>query len=304
MNPGPKKTQSTFWGDFRKFFGRGLAILLPSIITLWILWQLVVFVYTNVGAPINAGIRLAILEVMPRVVGEPAPAAPGEAAPGSGLPKWWTPTGTQIEAFKAERLRVGDADVSDAEAVVKLRRRAFERWWKSRWYLEATGLLVAIVLIYLAGLILGNFFGRRIYARLEKFLGRIPVWKHIYPHVKQLIDLLMGDRQIAFKKAVLVQYPRPGIWSVGLVTGKPSDVVRDTTGRECLTVFVASTPTPFTGFTILVPVEEIVDLPITIDQAVRFVITAGVLSFEAAPRTEPPPALAGAPASSPSAPGA
>jgi uncharacterized membrane protein len=295
MSARAKTTESTFWGDFRKFFGRGLAILLPSIITLWILWQLIVFVYSNVGAPINAGIRLAILEVMPRVVGEPAPAAPGEEAPKSSLPKWWSPPSSQIEAFKAERLRSGDADVTDAEAVVKLRRIAFERWWKARWYLEATGLIVAIVLIYLAGLILGNFFGKQIYARLEKFLSRIPVWKHIYPHVKQLIDLLMGERQMAFKKAVLVQYPRQGAWSVGLVTGKPSEFVRDRTGRECITIFIPSTPTPFTGFTIMVPVEETIDLPISIDQAVRFVITAGVLTFEAPAKGEanPPPAPGG-----------
>src|SRR5690606_29290732 len=98
----------------------------------------------------------------------------------------------------------GLPELSDARARVLLRRRGVEQWWRQRWYLEATGLLVAIVLIYLAGLLLGNIIGRQLYVKVERLLGRVPIWRHIYPHVKQLIDLLMGEKQTAFRKAVLV----------------------------------------------------------------------------------------------------
>lgn len=286
--------------DFRKFFGRGLAILLPSIITLWILWQLTVFVYRNVGAPINAGIRLVILEVIPRVVGEaapadePAPAVPTDEAQRKkvGLPDWWSPTREQVSNYQASRRRDNLPAVSEQRAVVYLRRKAFELWWKSRWYLEATGLIVAIVLIYLSGLLLGNFLGKQIYGRLERLLARVPVWKHIYPHVKQLVNMIMGEKQIAFSKAVLVQYPRQGLWTVGLVTNSTNPVLKAANGRESYSVFIPSTPTPFTGFTIVVPIEDAITLPVTIDQAIRFVITAGVLGFQPkdAPG-EPKPAL-------------
>ncbi len=291
------KSDATFMSDFRKFFGRGLAILLPSIITLWILWQLTVFVYRNVGAPINAGLRLVILEVIPLAVGEEAPAdeavkkAEKEASPkkGVGLPEWWTPTRERVANYQESRRRDNLPEVTEQRAVVVLRRKAFEQWWKSRWYLEATGLVVAIILIYLSGLLLGNFLGKQIYGRLEKVLARVPVWKHIYPHVKQLVNMIMGEKQVAFSKAVLVQYPRQGIWTVGLVTNSTNPVLKGANGKDCYSVFIPSTPTPFTGFTIVVPMDEAVTLPVTIDQAVRFVITAGVLGFES--RERPPGAV-------------
>lgn len=282
------RSDRTFTSDFRKFFGRGLAILLPSIITLWILWQLVVFVYRNVGAPINAGIRLVALEAMPLVVKDPPPTE--GAPPKRNFPAWWYVSDARVDAMHTSRHAQGLPEISDARARVLLRRRGFEQWWRQRWYLEATGLLVAIVLIYLAGLLLGNIIGRQLYVKVERLLGRVPIWRHIYPHVKQLIDLLMGEKQTAFRKAVLVQCPRPGMWAVGLVTDEGNKVVKDALGRECITVFIATAPTPFTGYPLVVPREDVVDLPITVDQALRFIITAGVLGFESRVK-EPAPTL-------------
>lgn len=291
----------TFIEDFRKFFGRGLAILLPSILTLWILWQLIAFVYTNVGEPINKAIRLGVLEVMPLVLGdaEPPPphsdAGPMEAAddqtPDPSVPAWYAPTDRQVRAYLEERARGGTEAIppigTDAYAErfdrgrIELRRMLFRDWWNAQWYLEATGLIVAIILIYLCGLLLGNLIGRRVYTTLERVLARVPGFKQIYPHVKQLVELVMGDKKMAFSRAVLVEWPSKGLWSVGLVTSDSMKAVRKVAGGECLAVFIPSTPTPFTGFTITMRVEDVVDLPITIDQAMLFIITAGVLSADA-----------------------
>ncbi len=278
--------QEGFWTDFRKFFGRGLAILLPSVLTLWILWQLFVFVYQNVGAPINRGIRLGVIEILPLFV--------DEGATGT-MPEWWSPTDEQVRNYLDTRRREGHrvpiapvaseeptAEYASARAQARelLRRRGFRDWWNNHWYLEAAGLFVAIVLIYLAGLILGNLLGRKLYSKLEKTLARMPGFKQIYPHVKQVVDLIMGDRAVAFKSAVVVEYPRKGMWTVGFLTGTSLPTVRSEARSDCVSVFIPSTPAPFTGFTINVRAEDAIELPISIDQAIRFIITGGVLNSE------------------------
>ena len=140
--------------------------------------------------------------------------------------------------------------------------------------------LPTIVLIYLAGLILGNLLGRRLYSRIEKALARMPGFKQIYPHVKQVVDLIMGDRAVAFKSAVIVEYPRKGMWTVGFLTGTSLAAVREQARSGCVSVFIPSTPMPFTGFTINVREEDAIELPISIDQAIRFIITGGVLNSD------------------------
>ncbi len=277
---GTSSTEHSFWADFRKFFGRGLAILLPSVLTLWILWQLGLFVYQNVGAPINRGIRLAVIEVLPLIVDEQV---------GEAMPSWWNPTDEQVHNYLESRRREGhrvprvgepEYEAAAREARDLLRRRGFRDWWNDHWYLEAAGLIVAIILIYLAGLILGNLLGRRLYAKLEKTLARVPGFKQIYPHVKQVVDLIMGDRAVAFKSAVLVEYPRKGMWTMGFVTGTSLPAVREQARSDCYSIFIPSTPAPFTGFTINVRREDAIELPLTIDQAIRFIITGGVLTTD------------------------
>jgi len=126
-------------------------------------------------------------------------------------------------------------------------------------------------------MLLGGLIGRRLYARVEKLLARVPGFKQVYPHVKQVTEMIIGDRPLAFNRVVLVEYPRKGIWTVGLVTGDSMRTIREAAGADTLSVFIPSTPTPFTGFTITVLKDEVVDLPVQVDAAVRFLITGGVL---------------------------
>ena len=266
---------TTFTGDFKRFFGRGLAVLLPSILTLWILWQASVFVFNTIAEPINSGIRLMIMqgaEVAPWII-------PNDTAIASALEV----TEEELDEFRtsqsqeARRFRGPQGSFDTDRASAYLRRIQFGEFWSSHWYLAATGLIVAIVLIYLAGVLLGGFFGRRIYARIERLISRIPGFKQVYPHVKQLVDLVMGERPIAFNRVVLVEYPREGLWTVGFVTGASLSQARKAAGGECLSVFIPSTPAPFTGFTITVPARDAIDLPLSIDEAIRFIITGGAL---------------------------
>ncbi|MFG0256811.1 MAG: DUF502 domain-containing protein [Phycisphaerales bacterium JB043] len=256
----------TFSGDFKKFFVRGLAILLPSVLTLWIVVQAYFFVDRSVAEPINAGIRTAVIEILPRVVDD------------QHLPSWFQVTDEQIASRRARRLEESRPDATDDELRAEIRVNNFREWWESQWYVRSIGLIVAIVLIYLAGRLLGGYIGRRIYLRLEAMITRLPVIKQIYPSVKQIVEFLMGGEQkIKFNRVVLVEYPRQGIYTVGLMTGKSMRDIESAATGDCITVFIPSSPTPFTGYTITVRKDEAIDLPITIDEALKFVVSGGVL---------------------------
>lgn len=255
----------TFWGDFRTFFIRGLAVLLPSIVTLWLLWQAFAFLFANVAEPINRGVRTAVVEISPRLVEDRL------------LPGWFTVTPEDLAAFRETATDPLVRNRSDEAITKQIRREKLRSVWKSYWLLDLTGLFVAIVLLYLAGRLLGSFVGRWAYARMEGLLQAVPGFKQVYPHVKQVVDLVMGDQKMAFSRVVLIEYPRKGIWTIGLVTSSSIRDIAEVAGEDVLCVFVPTSPTPFTGFTMTVPAKDCVDSDMTIDQALRFVITAGVL---------------------------
>ncbi|MHC4976016.1 MAG: DUF502 domain-containing protein [Planctomycetota bacterium] len=256
----------TFSGDFKKFFLRGLGILLPSVLTLWIVVQAYQFVERSVAQPINSGIRSAIIEVLPRVVED------------QRLPEWFQVTDDQVARRRAQRQESALRHLTDDDLRAQIRAQNFRDWWDSHWYVRGIGLIVAIVLIYLAGRLLGGYIGRRIYLRLESMITRLPVIKQIYPSVKQIVEFLMGGEQkIKFNRVVLVEYPRHGIYTVGLMTGSSMRDIESAATGDCITVFIPSSPTPFTGYTITVRKEDAIDLPITIDEALKFVVSGGVL---------------------------
>ena len=257
-------------GGFRVIFGRGLAILLPSIVTLWLLWQAFVFVFNNVAEPINRGLRVTAIRVTPMLYHE------------DDRPAWYTVTPEQVGNRALARRRDGLSELPNAALEREIRLNQFRDEWNKHWYLDGLGFVVAIILIYLAGLLLGNYLGRQVYGRIERLIAKIPGFKQVYPHVKQVVDLIFGESSTmkAFSETVLVQYPREGIWSLGFVTGSSFSDVRDASGVETVSVFIPTSPTPMTGFVINLPRSEAVKVDISIDQALRFVITAGVLTPE------------------------
>ncbi len=260
-----KPSHRTFSGDFKRFFLRGLTILLPSVLTLWLLWAAFQFVQRNVAEPINSGVRQGLLLVAPRVL------------PASELPDWFSVPSEKLKTAADQRKAEGQPTVSEDALRRHIRAQNLRQYWNDRWYLRLIGLAVAIILFYLTGLVLGGFFGRRIYTRVEGWVTRLPVFKQVYPSVKQLVDFVLGQKQMEFNRVVMVEYPRKGIYTVGLGTGPAIGAMERLIGRECMTVFIPSTPTPVTGFTITVPKEDVVELSMTIDEAFKFVVSGGVL---------------------------
>ena len=147
------------------------------------------------------------------------------------------------------------------------------------------GVLVATLLVYLLGVLIGNFIGRTAYRLSEDAVMRLPFIRAIYPAVKQITDFLLADRSgghFPGSRVVAVRPHADGIWSIGLVTGAGVRHLSDAVGHEMITVFVPSSPTAFSGYVLVVPRTSVVDLPLTVEEALRLLVSGGVVTPEGA----------------------
>lgn len=141
------------------------------------------------------------------------------------------------------------------------------------------GLLLALILIFLAGIFAANFIGKKIIPWIEKLWIRLPFVRQVYLPAKQLINFIFSKDKAAFKKVVMIEYPRKGIYSIGFLTNNEGlEEAKQKTNKDLMTVFIGGTPGPFTGFFVLVPKEEIILLDISIEDALKLIISGGVLT--------------------------
>ncbi len=265
----------SFWADFRRFFVRGLGVLLPSVLTIWLVVQAYKFVKDRVAEPINQITRVVVIKTLPLIVTD-----------ATAHPEWYKVTDQEIQDEATRRRAEKLPDPENREIIVaELRMKGLTQWWQRREWLDAIGLILAIVLFYLAGRIFGGFIGRRVQNRIESTLARVPIFKQVYPYVKQLVDFMLGETKIEFKRVVFIEYPRKGIWSLGFATGAPPTPVQNLRPEELVTVFVPSSPTPFTGYTLTIARSEIIEADYTVEEALRFTVSGGVL----VPRVHPAP---------------
>jgi uncharacterized membrane protein len=253
-------------GNFRRFFLRGLAVVLPATLTLWILVQAYLWVNESIAEPINSGIRYTLVQIF---------------AAWPALPEYWgiTPTADEVDmARSALALAPGDAS-RDIDIVFEYQAGVVKSWWTNNWAVRLIGLLVAIFAVYLAGRLVGGWVGRVAYRQLERAITSLPVIKKIYSWIKQIVDFLFSNQDKArqFRRVVAVEYPKKGIWSVGFQTGTSLRALDDVVGDEAITIFIPSSPTPFTGYTITVPISSTIELPLTVEEAIGFTISGGVL---------------------------
>jgi uncharacterized membrane protein len=128
------------------------------------------------------------------------------------------------------------------------------------------------------GAILASVVGRTLWRLVEKFIMSTPFLKKVYPYVKQITDFLLAQDKMSFSRVVSFEYPRKGSWAIGLVTGTGLKKVSEQNGKEFLTIFLPTSPTPFTGFVLMVPREDVIDIDISIEEALRFIISGGVIT--------------------------
>ena len=139
------------------------------------------------------------------------------------------------------------------------------------------GLLLTLVVVFVTGVLASNILGRRLLRFWESILGRIPVVKTIYSGVKQVSDTLFAPGGEAFSKALLVQYPREGSWTIAFLTGQPGGDVANHLRGEYVSVYVPTTPNPTSGFFLMMPRAEVIELDMNVDDALKYVISMGVV---------------------------
>jgi uncharacterized membrane protein len=144
--------------------------------------------------------------------------------------------------------------------------------------------LMVLVVLLATGVFAANFLGRSILSRSERLLGRIPLVRSIYQSVKQVSDTLLAPNGQAFRQAVLIQYPRQGSWTIALLTGAPSGEVAAHLQTEHVSVYVPTTPNPTSGYFLMLPRSEVIPLSMSVDAALKYIVSMGVV----APPAEPP----------------
>ena len=143
-------------------------------------------------------------------------------------------------------------------------------------HVPGLGIILTIAILLVTGALAANFVGRKLLRLGDVALGRIPIVRSIYGGVKQISDTLFSPEGKAFRRAVLVRYPHAGTWTVALMTGTPRHEVTDHLGHEQISVFVPTTPNITAGFFLIVPKSEIIELEMSVDDALKYIISMGV----------------------------
>jgi uncharacterized membrane protein len=223
---------------FRNYFLRGLAVLLPTMLTIWILAWGYGLIQRNVSIHINKGIVKAQ---------------------------------TWVWAQRHEEI---------SEEAIKTYEDKLNSRFANGFAGSIVGLLIAMVAIVLVGALLASVVGRALWRGVEASIMNTPVVRRVYPYVKQVTDFVLPpeDQKRMFSKVVAVEYPRQGLWSVGFVTGSGLRSISQHEQQEFLTVLISSSPTPITGPVVIVPRDETISLDMTIEEAVRFIVSGGVVA--------------------------
>lgn len=156
-------------------------------------------------------------------------------------------------------------------------------------YIPGIGVLFAFVILLATGVLTANFLGLRLLRAWESVLIRIPFVKTIYSSVKQVSDTLLSDQGNAFRKALLVEFPHAGSWTIAFQTGNPAAAVAARLDGEHVSVYVPTTPNPTSGYFVIVPRSRVHELDMTVDEALKYIISMGVVAPRARPAMPPPP---------------
>lgn len=140
------------------------------------------------------------------------------------------------------------------------------------------GLLMVVVALIVIGWLAASFLGRFFHRMIDHFLVKVPVIRNLYGTVKQIFETVLAQRSNAFREAVLVEYPRRGMWAIGFITGRTEGEVQNVTEEETVNVFLPTTPNPTSGFLLFVPKSELVRLSMSVEEAIKMVISGGIVT--------------------------
>ncbi len=154
--------------------------------------------------------------------------------------------------------------------------------WNPNTYLPidipGLGLIIFIVAMIFIGTLTASFFGRFFHRRFERILRRLPVVRSIYSAIKQIMNTVFSQRSQAFREAVLVEYPRRDLWTIAFITGETKGEIKNLNEDDVINIYVPTTPNPTSGFLLFVPKRDIIPLSMSVDEALKMVISTGIVT--------------------------
>jgi uncharacterized membrane protein len=144
--------------------------------------------------------------------------------------------------------------------------------------LPGIGLIVVAIVMILIGALTAGFLGRLFNRIVDNLLAKLPVVRGIHSAIKQILQTIFSNKSNAFREAVLVEYPRRGIWAIAFITGRTEGEVQNLTVEECTNIFIPTTPNPTSGFLLFVPKKDLVPLDMAVDDAIKMVISGGIVT--------------------------
>lgn len=256
-------------GPFRRAVVHGLGVVLPPLLTivffLWA-WNLI---SAYVLEPVENATRHLIVTAIWDVRREPPAGISGRAYQRLGSAEW-IPSGV-YEAVKA------DPGGSLPQTAQGYYDRYVDLAYLQRTTVVPLFLVVFILVLYLLGKFFGAGIGRWIWSVFEAFIERLPLIRNVYSSVKQVTDYVIDERRTGFSRVVAIEYPRRGIWAIAFVTGEGLLDVCAAANEQVLSVLIPTSPVPGTGFAAMVRKSEVLDLDMTVDQALQFIVSCGVV---------------------------
>lgn len=143
-------------------------------------------------------------------------------------------------------------------------------------HIPGLGVLLAAILVLTTGMIVANFLGKRLVVAWEHFLARIPLVRSLYAAIKQIMEAVLSTDAKSFRKVLLIEYPRKGVWSLAFLTSDNLGEVQAKTRGEVISVFIPTTPNPTSGFIIMVPKDEVIELDMAVEDGLKMIISLGV----------------------------
>ena len=302
-------------GGFRRAVLRGLAVVLPPLLTIVVLIWAWNTIESYVLRPIETVIRSSIVLYAENTGGTMTEVPDEATATGARRLDGFTYRGERYVPDPATRRRFiperivkivdENADYFGPNAVKPASANAYwhryvQLVWMPRWIVLPVFMIVFLTVLYFFGRLFTFGMGRWFVRQFDAAILRIPVVNKVYGGVKQVTDFAFSEREIEFNRVVAIQYPREGIWSLGFVTGNSMREIAEISGEPMLSVLMPTSPMPMTGFTVTIRRSEAIDLDLTIDEAIQFIVSCGVVvppqqrverPLEARPAIKLPPSV-------------
>ncbi len=253
---------------YKSVFLKGLATVLPTLLTLWIVFAASEFIVRTIAAPISDGIKDVLvstevgndvtfyvwenLSLLEKPKPRAAPAGPSE--------------GERARFVRQELERIELAETQRQEDLRAEIDRRFPKW---------VGIVLAVVLVFIVGFFTASFLGSSAFGIVESWAARIPLVKNVYPGAKQMVSFfLSSDEEKTWQAVVAVEFPRAGLWSIGFLTSENIPEIEVHSGERVRGVYLG---TPAAGQVVLARESEIIAIDMTVDEALKFLMSGGVI---------------------------